>query len=62
MIQERIPELFDVIVSLLEVKDRQCHFPLTEPTFDMLVCGKPAVLNSPYCVAHHHICRTKSPT
>jgi hypothetical protein len=59
MLQEREPELFDVIVSFLECKDRQCHFPITEPSFDMLVCGAPTMRNSPYCAIHHHICRTK---
>ena len=58
MLQIKEPDLFDVIVSFLECKERQCHYPLSEPTFDMIVCGKPAKLGSPYCEMHHSLCRT----
>lgn len=54
MICEREPELFDDLVFLYSVTDRQCRWPLWngEGFEGYAVCGKPTMIGQPYCKCH----------
>ncbi len=52
MLHEREPELFDMIVTLLSVRDGQCRWPVAEKNGEMFLCGKPIFLGHKYCKDH----------
>jgi len=52
MLQEREPELFDMIVTLLSVRDGCCRFPVAEKDGELFLCGNPIFLGHNYCKDH----------
>lgn len=49
-------------VSLLELADRECHFPLGDPQQPgFAFCGLPAITGSAYCLHHHALCWVPAP-
>jgi hypothetical protein len=58
MLEGREPELFDIVFTLLSVKDRQCHWPVAEQDGELYVCGKESLIGHPYCSCHCHMAYT----
>lgn len=52
MLQALEPELFDVIVTLLSVREGQCRWPVAEEDGEMFLCGKPIFLSHNYSCDH----------
>lgn len=50
-------------VSLLEVRDSQCRYPLNNAGSGFMFCGSPQQHGSSYCDRHHALCwRKPEPT
>lgn len=52
MLQDREPELFDAVFTLLSVTSKGCRWPLAEQDGELYVCGKDSLIGQPYCRAH----------